>query len=102
MPRRTTRSPVTVQPTMLPDTVPGCHELIHQLMQRLGVLEGICSPPLPRYKRMPASRCASGGVMQVDVLGHEAGRADVSDPASNGLMDKVVGHPSLHLAGLHR
>ena len=24
---------------MLPDTVPGCHELIHQLMQRLGVLE---------------------------------------------------------------
>ena len=40
--------------------------------------------------------------MQVDVLGHEAGRADVSDPASNGLMDKVVGHPSLHLAGLHR
>ena len=39
MPRRTTRSPVTVQPTMLPDTVPGCHELIHQLMQRLGVLQ---------------------------------------------------------------
>ena len=40
---------------------------------------------------MPASRCASGGVMQVDVLGHEAGRANVSDPALHGLVDKVVG-----------
>ena len=29
--------------------------------------------------------------MQVDVLGHEAGRANVSDPALHGLVDKVVG-----------
>ena len=43
-----------------------------------------------------------GGVLKVDVLGHEAGRANVSDPALHGLVDKVVGHPSLHLAGLHR
>jgi hypothetical protein len=41
-------------------------------------------------------------MLKVDVLGHEAGRADVSDPALHGLVDKVVGHPSLHLAGLHR
>ena len=26
-------------PSALPDTVPGCHELIHQLMQRLSLLE---------------------------------------------------------------
>lgn len=39
MSRRTTPAPVTTQPTALPDTVPGCHELIHQLMHRLDALE---------------------------------------------------------------
>ena len=38
MTRRTTPVP-TEQSTVLPDTVPGCHELIHQLMQRLSLLE---------------------------------------------------------------
>ena len=64
---------------------------------------GLNKSIFPRYKWMPASRCASGGVMEVDVLGDEAGgRADVSDPALNGLVNEVIGHPSLHLAGLHR
>ena len=39
MPRRTTRVFATAQPTELPDTVPGCHVLIAQLMQRLNLLE---------------------------------------------------------------
>ncbi len=40
--------------------------------------------------------------MKVDVLGHEAGRADTSDPALDCGVDEVVGHPRLHLASLHR
>jgi len=39
MNRRTTPVPVSELPSALPDTVPGCHELIHQLMQRLSLLE---------------------------------------------------------------
>ena len=53
-------------------------------------------------RRRPTKRCDSGGVLKVDVLGHEAGRANVSDPALHGLVNNGVGHPSLHLAGLHR
>ena len=41
-------------------------------------------------------------MLKVDALGYEAGRADVFDPALHGLVAKVVGHPSLYLAGLHR
>ncbi len=39
MPRRTTSAPVSKLPTELPETVPACHKLIHQLMQRLSLLE---------------------------------------------------------------
>jgi transposase len=39
MPRRTTSTPVSKLPTELPETVPACHELIEQLMQRLSLLE---------------------------------------------------------------
>lgn len=39
MPQRTQTAPVIEQPTELPDTVPACHALIHQLMQRLSLLE---------------------------------------------------------------
>ncbi|MBD3893994.1 IS66 family transposase [Hydrogenophaga sp.] len=39
MTRRATPAPVSELPSALPDTVPGCHELIHQLMQRLSWLE---------------------------------------------------------------
>lgn len=39
MPRRTTSAPLSAAPNELPQTVPACHELIQQLMQRLSVLE---------------------------------------------------------------
>jgi hypothetical protein len=39
MPRRITPTSVSKLPTELPETVPACHELIEQLMQRLSLLE---------------------------------------------------------------
>jgi transposase len=39
MSRPAAPTPPIEPPSALPDTVPGCHELIHQLMQRLSVLE---------------------------------------------------------------
>jgi transposase len=39
MPRRITSASVSKLPTELPETVPARHELIHQLMQRLSLLE---------------------------------------------------------------
>ena len=86
----------------LVDRMAGLQERVVQ--PRVALIRGDKAEYLfnPRYKRMPASCCASGGVMQVDMLRHEVVRSDVSDPALNGLMDEVVGHPSLHLAGLHR
>jgi transposase len=39
MPQRTQTAPVIEPPIALPDTVPACHALIHQLMQRLSLLE---------------------------------------------------------------
>ena len=39
MPRRTTSALVSKLPSELPKTVPACHELIEQLMQRLSLLE---------------------------------------------------------------
>jgi integral membrane sensor domain MASE1 len=57
---------------------------------------GICSLPLPGgspSSRAITARPASGvGVMEVDVFGHEAGRAQVSAPALHRFADEVVGH----------
>jgi hypothetical protein len=44
----------------------------------------------------------SSGMLKVDVLGHQAGRLKMADPAVHGLMGEVVGYARLHLAGLHR
>lgn len=38
----------------------------------------------------------------MNVLGHQAGRVQVADPALHRLIHKVIRHPRLHLAGLHR
>ena len=49
-----------------------------------------------------ASDPASGGVMEVDVLGHQAGWANATDPALDSGVDELIGNPRLHLASLHR
>jgi hypothetical protein len=61
MPQRTQTAPVIEPPIALPDTVPACHALIHQLMQRLSLLEERVTPPshppatAPQPLRAPAN-----------------------------------------------
>ena len=57
---------------------------------------------LPPAGQAKPHRQDSSGMLQVNVFWHQAGKADVSDPALDGLVHKVVSHLRLHLAGLHR
>jgi hypothetical protein len=57
--RRSTRVATNTQLTELPDTVPACHALIHQLMQRLAMQEeqGNPSASLPAGSAVDAEPC---------------------------------------------
>ena len=62
----------------------------------------LCSPPPSQTFSSPDSGLGLNRVLKVDVLGHQAGRLKMADPAVHGFIDEVVGHARLHLAGLHR